>query len=375
MTSQLEHRAAVQATVSVRSFTKRDTNIVKGAAVIFLLTHHLYMGILPAPMSLFGNSPLLVFATLSKVCVAIFILLSGYGLATSYSHNKKSAIRFTVDHTLKLMKPFWLVYVVFFILSAFLARPLFTPEAVYDSGFRGLLAALIEFFGLRPLFQTGTLNQTWWYMEASLVLYLLFPLLYSVTKKLPWLSLSLTALPLVLYYFLGNNVWDTCREIYWFFPFTVGILAAQHGLFDRFSASNAKHPIRFGVLSLALLLIITLLRAKVGIAFDTFFAVSIILFLSATLCRIPYLSGAAAYVGKHAAFIFMTHSFFYTYFISQHFFVRFLWSTGKLIKLLALPLLLAMSLLASELLTRFIKLSAYDKLFPTEALFNRTKKE
>lgn len=363
-----------QSAVSAVSFSKRDTNVIKGAAVILLLCHHLYMGILPAPMSLFGNFPPLVFATLSKVCVAIFIMLSGYGLACSYPRSEKRAIHFSVEHTLKLMKPFWLVFIAFFILAVFLARPGFTPDAAYGAGFHGVLAALIDFLGLRPIFATGTLNQTWWYMEASLVLYILFPLLYKFTEKLPWLSLPLSAVPLILYYFLGNNVWDTCREIYWFFPFMVGIFAAQHGLFDRFSAATHKWPALSVVLSCALLLAITFIRAKVGIAFDAFFAISIILFLSATLCRIPYLSGAATYVGKHSANVFLTHSFFYAYFISQLLFTRFLWSEVYFIKFLALPLLLAVSLITSELIALFRRISGYDKLFSTDAWFNRIKK-
>lgn len=65
-----------------------DTNALKGIALLFLLCHHLfyiqdgsYHDIL-----LFGKYPLVQeFGIACKVCVAIFVFLSGYGLATKYS--------------------------------------------------------------------------------------------------------------------------------------------------------------------------------------------------------------------------------------------------------------------------------------------------
>ena len=75
-------------------FALHDTAVVKAAAVVLLLCHHLYMGVLPVPMSVTGNPPLLVFSTLAKVCVAVFTLLSGYGLTISYGHRKGSVLDF-----------------------------------------------------------------------------------------------------------------------------------------------------------------------------------------------------------------------------------------------------------------------------------------
>lgn len=173
MTTEKELPGAPSAADAV--FARRDTDVVKGAAIVLLLCHHLYMGILPAPMSLFGNSPGVVFATLSKVCVAVFALLSGYGLALSYGRRDRGSLRFTAEHVLGLMKPYWLIYLLFFVLTTFAARDGRTPLEVYGRGLRGTLAALIEFLALRPAFGTGALNQTWWYMEAALVLYLLPP--------------------------------------------------------------------------------------------------------------------------------------------------------------------------------------------------------
>lgn len=336
-------------------FSKYDTAAVKGAAVCMLLIHHLYMGVLPAPIRLSAHTLPEIIATLSKVCVAIFALLSGYGVTMSYEHSKEkiSLFAFQKKHLLSLLKPYWLVYIVFFVLSAFFARPEFSITACYGSGLRGALSALSEFFALRPLLGTGTLNQTWWYMEAALMMYLLFPLFRFLSEKVPYVLLPLTAIPLVLYTLFGNNVWDTCREIYWFFPFCVGILAAQRRLFDRFSAWSDAHKGKSIAATALVLLAFAFVRAKIGLAFDSFFALSIVLFMRTCLCRLPLLGNTLSFLGKYSADIFYTHSFFYCYFVSQYFFCRaFLWSENPLRLFAAFPTLLVLSLAAGMLLDK-----------------------
>ena len=58
-------------------FDKRVTNVCKGVAVMMLLAHHLWWKCDPAmlPRGLVG------IAVSCKLCVAMFLLLSGYGLA------------------------------------------------------------------------------------------------------------------------------------------------------------------------------------------------------------------------------------------------------------------------------------------------------
>lgn len=60
------------------AITKDETLMLKGIAIVMMLSHHLFphlpnIGTLPLYLLIFG-----------KVCVAIFVLLSGYGLGMSY---------------------------------------------------------------------------------------------------------------------------------------------------------------------------------------------------------------------------------------------------------------------------------------------------
>lgn len=72
------------------TFDKRQTNIAKGVAVLLLLWHHLFYndpknyGKFISVLNI-NNVPIeCLIAILCKICVAIFVFLSGYGLFRSY---------------------------------------------------------------------------------------------------------------------------------------------------------------------------------------------------------------------------------------------------------------------------------------------------
>jgi uncharacterized membrane protein len=82
------------------NYSRNDTNIAKGIAVILLLNHHLFFLVKDAPPLINGFSFVYFFANVSKVCVAIFVFLSGYGLSKSWKDEslllflKKRLIKF-----------------------------------------------------------------------------------------------------------------------------------------------------------------------------------------------------------------------------------------------------------------------------------------
>lgn len=74
------------------TFDKRQTNVAKGIAIILMLCHHLFFND-PKSYDLFSSLCILsngvpidsFLADFAKVCVSIFLVLSGYGLYISYS--------------------------------------------------------------------------------------------------------------------------------------------------------------------------------------------------------------------------------------------------------------------------------------------------
>ncbi|MBO4473861.1 MAG: acyltransferase family protein, partial [Clostridiales bacterium] len=108
-------------------FDIRQTNITKGVAVLFLLWHHLFYNSpeyydVYTSLCYVNDIPIEAFISdLCQVCVAIFLILSGYGMSKSYSRRReKSAqksIRFDVSFIktslLRLYVPFWVVFILF----------------------------------------------------------------------------------------------------------------------------------------------------------------------------------------------------------------------------------------------------------------------
>ena len=281
--------------------------------MLMLVCHHLGMGVLLPPIN-WGKDPFLtIIATLCKVCVAIFVILSGYGINESRKRRTESDILFVKNHLVRLMKQFWFIFVIFVPLG-FLCQ--WKPTEVYGGGGRGFLYFAIDFFGMKSLFNTPTMNQTWWYMETVIVLYIAYPLLRRLVKKLPVITLAAAFVPIALGMkgFNAGTV-DGCREIYWVFPFAVGIFLSQHDVLNRFSAFCAGHGAFAAVLSLASMLALTWARSRVGLVLDTFYALAIIAFAKATVCKVKYANSLFAYLGVHSANIFMMHSFLYCYFV------------------------------------------------------------
>ena len=114
-------------------FDKRQTNIAKGVATLLLLWHHLFYAhpnVYKRFTSLWmytDSMPMEAqISRMCKVCVATFLLLSGYGLLKSwesrarrtlggeqYKMSVKQQLLFVKNHLIKLMSDYWLIFVIF----------------------------------------------------------------------------------------------------------------------------------------------------------------------------------------------------------------------------------------------------------------------
>lgn len=124
------------------TFDKRQTNIAKGVAVLMLLWHHLFfnneenykkfISIIPGT-----NVPIECYISdFCKVCVAIFLLLSGYGLYKSYEKTAqkygvgnrlgaKNDCKFLWNHYIKMMSGYWFIYIIFVPMGLFFEEVLY----------------------------------------------------------------------------------------------------------------------------------------------------------------------------------------------------------------------------------------------------------
>lgn len=291
-------------------FDKRQTNIAKGVAVLLLLWHHLFYnnpknyGKFISVLNI-NNVPVeSVIADLCKVCVAVFLLLSGYGLYRSYQNfcnetivnnriNVKKDCKFVWNHWIKMMSGYWFIYIIFVPMGLLFGRSFLAYYGLnpiyYLTDFLGISYL---FFGYNTIF-----NVTWWFMSVIIVLYIIFPLLYKLLIWQSGIALSLSIL------FMFVNIPFLHGVNYWFAPFIFGMYISKYNLFARILnlCDTALKRVSLSILLIVVSLCIRVTFLQNKVYFDAFFAFAIILFSYMVLSSIPKLSKCFEILGKHSA--------------------------------------------------------------------------
>ena len=345
------------------SFDKRQTNIAKGVAVLLLLWHHVFSNSEKVyssitPWLFYGDAPLVCFISLfCKVCVAIFCILTGYGLLRSFSsYEEKNSVNgklpllkqlgFVKNHFLNLMSKYWFVYIVFGLLGIAVGASRF---GVYEGS---AVNAVIDFFGLAALFSTPTINVTWWFMWMIIVFYIIFPILYKLFSysaelvvALSFLLLILPPLPIVS----ELQKYQAC--------FVLGMYISKSNGFERLSNKVDSLPKGIMVAGISVLAFAYMRNDMyLGYKFDAIFGFTLILLSFLVLSRIPVLNKVLEELGRHSAVMFMSHTFIYLYYFRDFIY----WFKYPVLIYVVLALV---SYGAAKLVDFVIKLIRYDKLF------------
>ena len=176
-----------------KSLTLRDTNILKGIALILLLIHHLFYidNGLYDDITIAGRGVVQTIGLWSKICVAIFVFLSGYGLTAQMEKNSGvgNLARFYWRRFTKLMFNYWFIWLIFVPIGVFVFHYTFQDAYGNYAGIKFLLDAtgLINAFGLYGY------NVTWWFYSCIILLYILFPFLFRLLKKDAMISVLVVA--------------------------------------------------------------------------------------------------------------------------------------------------------------------------------------
>lgn len=165
-----------------RGLSREQSQIVKGISMLLLLIHHLFNENYEYKTILISQSRNYMdnLVSLSKVCVILFLIISGYGLSKQYEkkekHTLKYAVSFSINHVIKLYLSYWFIYLLFVPVGIFVGRPM---SSVYG----GLKDFLLDFFALSYIFETPMANRTWWYISIQMIYYILFPVVYYIVKR------------------------------------------------------------------------------------------------------------------------------------------------------------------------------------------------
>lgn len=277
-------------------FTKRDTNIVKGIAILAMLFHHTFPNNPGIPIiNSDGFSFQLLFATSSKICVSLLTILSGYGLMESYKKSDKpkmvKKLKFVFSHYIQLLSMYWVI-LFFCLLASYLESG--NNIAIYGSGIQSIKFFIIDLFGLGILFNTPVFIGGW-YLTAIIGFYFLFPLSEFMTKKLGIWFLAVTYIPWIYYLIRNDYNMHTDWWLFYLFSFAIGIYLSQRNILNKIKAKTNKKCM---VYCLAFFVAMFGLRFYLALPADSFLSLAIIF---VEVCFISKLSALCVFLEKFGA--------------------------------------------------------------------------
>ena len=290
--------------ISNKSFDIRQTNIAKGIACLLLLFHHLFSNTNNYSVFLYiDNAPLSKeIAIISKICVSMFLILSGYGVSVVIEKHKsayKATFKNTVFASLRQLWKLWANYACIFVL--FVPWQPFFNHFPYNSW----IEFVIDFSGLAYLFKTTTINATWWYMTIAILAYALTPFFEFIVSKNKILSLALSCVLYTLFVFFGG--------VFWVSFYFIGYIIGKTSIFEMLAKYKQAHKVSTFFGTSLILVSALMIRYIYPLSSDLFLALSIICFSYLFLSEIRFVSYFLELLGKHSGNIFMFHTFIYSY--------------------------------------------------------------
>ncbi len=339
-------------------FDKEKSKEVKGFAILMLLAYHLFesaelvnsTGVNYSPFPLEG---FLTFAGFGNVCVSVFVFLTAYGISTGLWNQEGLTIGIAYKQAAKRFLRLLLQFLALFISVNVLWCIFFDYDKLYGMNKQGMLYFLTDATGFSQLFDTPTMNMTWWYMKVAYILIFLIPILAFATKKIGY--------PMLLIAFFLPFAVSMDKDIQrYFFVAVFGVCAAYGKWPDKLFHLKIKSVFKW-VLGIVLLVVCVLVRQNY-VVYQTYVAYAdapIALFLVYFACHvlgsIPVLRKLLAFIGRHSMNIYLVHTFFYMS-LWRDFIYSFKYAGLIFIALLVTTLLYSMVL-------EFIKNNVFRKIF------------
>ena len=357
-------------------FTKEHTMQMNGIAIIILLFHHCFLnaqrwatvpyeklattkgwGYYPISFAPFSSHTIQYLASFSKICVAMFVFMTGYGMWVSYESQKKKTTM--SNYIKKRMVTLMTGFLIIFVVTEILAIPTGRFIEVYGHDFRSVVYMIIDALGLAKLLGTPLFCLTWWYMSLAIVLIMIFPFVHSIMEKYQWVVVVASIIVPRACGF-GQST-DLFRYL---LAYTLGMYFAQHDLLarikEKFMEQNVAGKLLSLIVSLIGLAVIIKCRQNAWIGWkyldfwDGFAAMYVIVISYIYILNGKWIVKGLGFLGKHSMNIFLIHSFYRDVFFHE-FTYSFYYAWLDYI------VLMAISLVTSIVLEWFKKLIRYEK--------------
>lgn len=242
---------------SSAGFSKTDTNKAKGLAVLLLIFHHMYrtsdnVQYWGVDLHVFTDEGVSKIAFCFRIAVFMFCFLSAYGISCSVKE-KRTNLRFVLYRLWRLLSPYW------FTLLALNIYFLIRNHKIFYSDYT---PSPLTFFGdVIPVWDIlghseYMFNTVLWYMNLTLVMILIFPLVYKLISKAGILTIILSVLiynmiPIGVYSIYGGPY------IQYLFALEFGICFSVNNLFGKIRSQYSKFNKYYKALCFFVLLVLS----------------------------------------------------------------------------------------------------------------------
>ncbi len=358
-------------TKSKGSFSKESSLALKGVGILLLMCIHSFGETgrfkgFEIDFSPFTAEVFVDFCAYTKICVAIFAFISGYGLYLSGKKkclDSKSTSTWLIDRYFKTFSGFWFVYIISFVVTQILVQ---LPEKKYftDGMFRGVAYAFIDFIGISDLFETPSMNGSWWYMTTAFLFIIITPIVCMGEKKMGLIGvcLSLIVIPRLI---TDSEFYGKSGAYSFLIAYLLGALFARYEIFDKLEEINIKgnktaaNLIMF-VIMLGALVVSYMVwhRVPVKKVWEFHYGLApliVIVFCQKFVFKVKFITKILMFFGKHSMNIFFFHTFLRVNLLKE-----FLYGLGTPWKMI--PALFFISLAISIIFEFIKKLIKYDNL-------------
>lgn len=345
-------------------FSRKDTNGIKGIAIILLLFHHCFVSenrfaeynvVFPLLPELY----VVHLAGLARVCVAIFTILSAYGMTVSYK--KKGSIHPFQEYRHRLTKligNFIFIYGIIVIFGTAVMKD--GRFAVYGTGIRRVIYIISDALGMAGLFHTPTYLFTWWYESLAIVIILILPVLILIYRKTgPYIILTLAFLFAVIVPVDNTAPYETLQIQNYLFSICFGMIMADRNWLARIREWKIDRTIRLLAEFVGIVAFSELNRIVSGLPYqaltECFSACCIICFGYELLSILPAIGNTFEILGLYSGNVYLIHNMLRSSWCGRFFY-------GFHYPALIVLVLLAASLLFAVAIAGLQKLLHYDRL-------------
>lgn len=314
--------------------TKKDTRILKGIAILLMLSHHLFTfpsripaGFeIPSLLQIEGMSIERAIGTFGRICVSLYMFLGGYGI---YKYMESGGVLYT--RVVKMYQSYWKVFFIFVPIGFLFCsnQPVYCEESILCNVFSNfnLNEWISNFIGWKCSY-----NREWWFFKTYL--FTMFLGYIWMEKRKEKKGFWLEVFEIIVFEILIRNLFPALKNVeilkslnsdpFYTNLFTINVCSVSYFMgmiFAKYEEMEIGHRFRqypkwkrnlgsvFGVFFM-----VYMRNFILGSVFDLFYVPCFILLVFDLLDQHKVICNILEILGKYSTSMWLIHGFYCYYF-------------------------------------------------------------